>query len=205
MIIVAIVVVIAVAGVGAYAFVLSVPGASGARTSTFTIGTRTSTSLASGTQSYQTYKGTFTYVNPLGPFGINDSSGRPVEWNSTQKASGSFTFSIDPATYVGTGSGQGSITVATHGYCTGTVTVPYTFTIQAAHPPGENFVISFNPPTPSSAMVQLTCQGPTTGFNTANDPVTFLSVYPNGLSIASIPSTSSQAPTAGISYTVTVT
>jgi len=215
-------VVIAVAGVGVYVFVFTATTTGGGgstptvtigntlsvtngHTSTVTIGPPTSTGPTTGTQGYENYKGTFTYANPLGPFGINDSSGKPVEWNSTQTASGSFTFSIDPSTYVGAGSGQGSITVTTQGYCTGTVTVPYTFTIQATHAPGENFIISFNTPTPSNANVQLTCQGPTNGFNTANNPVPFLSVYPNGLSPASIPATSSQVPTAGISYNVTIT
>jgi hypothetical protein len=167
-----------------------------------TLGT-ISTGLQSGAQD-DNYKGTFAYVTPLGPFGINDSSGKPVEWNSTQTASGSFAFSINSATYFGTGSGQGSITVATRGYCTGTVTVPYTFTIQVTHPPDENFEIAFNTPTPSSAMVQLNCRGPTVGFSTANNPVAFLSVYPNGLNLASLPTTASQEPTGGISYTVTI-
>ncbi|HUI24280.1 MAG TPA: hypothetical protein VLY82_07825 [Nitrososphaerales archaeon] len=216
------VVVIAVAGVGVYVFVFtstttgsggstptvtigSSPSVTNSHTSTVTIGPTTPTGPTTGTQGYDNYRGVFTYVTPLGPFGINDSSGKPVEWNSTQTASGSFTFSIDPANYTGTGSGQGSITVTTQGYCTGTVTLPYTFTVQAVHAPGENFIISFNTPTPSDATVQLTCQGSTNGFNTANNPVTFLSVYPNGLSLASIPATSSQVPTAGTSYTVTIT
>lgn len=216
-IVVILVVVVAVAGAGVYVFVLTGPSTGSSTTPTVTIGNASSVtnghtstvtvgpSTSTGTQGYENYKGTFVYANPLGPFGINDSSGKPVEWNSTLSASGSFTFSINPATYIGSGSGQGSITVATHGYCTGTATVQYTFSITVAHPPGENMIISFNTPAPSSVMVQLTCQGPTTGFNTANNPVTFLSVYPNGLSLASVPSTSSQTPTGGISYTVTVT
>lgn len=218
---VVLVVVVAVAGIGVYVFVFTGPSTGGGSTSTVTvgnlssvpsghtttvtIGSTTSTGPTTGTQGYENYQGNYTYVTPLGPFGINDSSGGPVEWNSTQTATGSFTFSINPATYIGTGSGQGSITVTTRGYCTGTVTVPYTFTVQATHVPGENFEIAFGTPTPSNATVQLTCQGSTNGFNTANNPVTFLSVYPNLLSPVSIPATSSQAPTGGISYTVTVT
>ena len=218
---VVLVVVLAVAGFGVYVFVFTGATTRGSsaptvtigdtssptdsHTSTVTIGPTTSTNPTTGTRGYENYKGEFTYVTPLGPFGINDSSGKPVECNSTQTATGSFIFSINPATYLGTGNGQGSITVTTRGYCTGTVTVPYTFTIQVGHPPGANYEISFNPPTPSNATVQLTCQGSTNGFNTANNPVTFLSVYPNGLSLASLPATSSQVPTAGISYTVTIT
>jgi len=221
MIAVILVVVMAVAGVGVYVFVFTGPSTgdsstptvtigntsslANSQTSTVTIGSTTSAVPTTATQGYENYRGSYTYVTPLGPFGINDSSGKPVEWNSTQTATGSFTFSINPATYLGTGTGQGSITVTTHGYCTGAVTVPYTFTIQATHPPGENFEISFNTPTPSTVMVQLTCQGSTKGFNTSNNPISFLSVYPNGLSPASIPSASSQVPTGGISYTVTIT
>jgi hypothetical protein len=216
---IAIVLVVALGGL-AYYFVFSPGGPPSSTTSTTTLiispsGTTSesstvrstispSSSTSSSASSNRTYAGTFTYINPLGPFGINDSSGKPVEWNSTQTASGAFTFSIDPTTYIGSGRGQGSITVATRGYCTGSVTVPYTFTITAVHPPGENFEISFNTPSPPSAMVQLVCQGSTVGFNQANNPIVFLSVYPNGWSVASFPATETLPPTTGISYTVTV-
>lgn len=213
MVAVTLVVIVAVAGIGVYLSLFAGPGSGTGSTSTVTVGnlssvTSSRTSTTGGTtsaQGYENYQGSYTYTNPIGPFGVSDSGGGLLEWNSTQTASGSFTFSVDTATYVGTGSGRGNITVATRGYCTGTVTVPYTFTIQVAHPPGENFIISFNPPTPSNATVQLTCQGSTSGFNTANNPVTFLSVYPNGLSVASIPATSFQPPSAGISYSVNIT
>ena len=189
---------------GAYVLVSAPKGASASTTTTLTFGHST-TSSQSGIQGGQNYKGSFQYISPLGPSGINDSSGKPIQWNSTQSASGSFVFSIDPSTYQGTGTGQGSITVTTRGYCTGTVIIPYTFTIQVVHAPGENFIISFNTPTPSTAMVQLTCQGSTVGFYTANNPVPFLSVYPNGLSEPALPATASQQPTGGISYTVAIT
>ena len=95
--------------------------------------------------------------------------------------------------------------MTTIGYCTGTTTLPYTFAIQAAHIPNlTNFTIVFNPPTPSTVSVQLSCQGSTKGFNTANNPVTFLSVYPNGEQFTSIPATDSKVLTGGTSYTVTV-
>ena len=211
---VAVVFVIVIAGVGTYVFVFA-PGA--ARTSSTTIlvntsHTSTGTTFSSTASTAKTsssgnptYYGTFTYITPLGPFGINDSTGKPVQWNSTQAVSGNFTFSIDPSTYMGQGTGQGSITVATRGYCTGSQTVSYTFTISAFHLPGEDYLITFNTPTPGSVTVNLTCQGSTVGFNAANNPVGFLSVYPNELSPASLPSTSSQEPTAGISYSVTIT
>ena len=204
-IVVVVVVVIVVAGVGTYLLVINVPNTSGAKASTtLTIGTTISIAPTSSAQGYQYYQGTFAYTVPLGPSGINDSSGKPVIWNSTQTASGSFTFSINPSIYSGSGSGEGSITVTTRGYCTGTMTVQYTFTITAAHPPGENFTIGFSTPTPSSVMVQLTCQGPTTGFNQSNNPVMFLSEYPGLVSAASFPITVSQPLTDGISSSVTV-
>ena len=211
-----IVVVIVVAGVGTYILVLAPAGSTASTTSSVTIsigttthkstpgGATTSTFSQSSVQGSENYKGTYSYINPLGPSGINDSSGKPVQWNSTMTASGSFTFSVDPSTYIGSGTGQGSITVNTRGYCVGTVTFQYTFNITVAHPPGENYIISFNLPTPSTAMVQLSCQGSTNGFYTANNPVPFLSVYPNGLSEAALPATVTQPPTAGISYTITI-
>jgi hypothetical protein len=150
------------------------------------------------------FKGDFTYVTPIGPSGINDSSGKPIQWNSTQTASGTFAFSINPTTYIGTGSGEGNITVDTRGYCIGTTTVHYTFTINAVHAPGEFYEISFNTPSPPTVKVQLNCQGSTAGFFTANNPVTYLSVYPNGVSPTSIPATFSQALAGGTSYTVNI-
>ena len=213
--VVVLVVVIAVAAV-AYVFVFANPSSPGAKTttSTLSIGTArsdlptTSVTIGSsttGSQSYDDFSGTYTYTAPLGPSGINDSTGKPIQWNSTQTATGSFTFSIDPSTYLGSGSGQGSITVATRGYCTGSSTVKYTFGIQAQHIPGSNNVsIGFDLPTPPTVMVQLACQGSTVGFYTANNPVTYLSVYPNGLDLNSFPANVSQALTGGISYTVSI-
>ena len=170
MVAVILVVVVAVARIGGYVFGFTGPSTGGGSTSTVTvgslssvsnghtttvtIGSATSTGLTTGTQAYENYQGSYTYVTPLGPLGINDSSGKPVEWNSTQTVTGTFTFSISPDNYSGTGSGQGSITVATHGYCTGTATVPYTFTIQAFHIPGQNFEIAFNTPNQSKVTEQ---------------------------------------------------
>jgi hypothetical protein len=193
-------IILAVAGLGVYLLVLSPPPPGGTTAST----TRTSSSSTTGGVAGMDYKGNFTYVQPLGPFGINDSSGKPVEWNSTQSASGTFSFTIDPATYIGSGTGHGSIIVTTQGYCTGSTTIPYSFNITAVHPPGSGFEIDFNPPSPPSVMVQLACQGSTNGFDMGNNPIAFLSVYPNGLSPTTIPVTSSQPPTDGISYSVII-
>ena len=215
--VIVVIVVIAAAGV-AYAFVFASPSTPGAKTTTTTstliIGTSSSNlptttvtigSSTTGTQSYEDFSGNYTFTIPLGPSGINDSTGKPIQWNSTQTATGSFTFSINPSTYLGSGSGQGSITVTTRGYCTGSSTVQYTFGIEAQHIPGTNNVsIGFNLPTPPTVMVQLACQGSTAGFNTANNPVSYLSVYPNGLDLNSFPANVSQAPSSGYSYTVSI-
>ena len=163
--------------------------------------TPTSSSTVNGMVNY---RGNFTYVTPLGPSGINDSSGKPVQWNSTQTASGTFTFSINPATSIGRGSGQGTITVATHGYCTGSTTVQYSFTINAVYETGFGFEIGFNNPNPPTVMVQMSCQGSTNGFFTANNSVKYLSVYPNGLNPVTIPYTTSQSPKGGIGFTVNI-
>jgi len=215
LLVVVVVVVIAVAGV-AYVFVFAGAGDTGAKTTTSTliIGTASSSvpsttvtigSSTTGTQSYEDYSGTYTYTIPLGPSGINDSTGKPIQWNSTQTATGSFAFSINPSTYLGSGSGEGSITVTTRGYCTGSSTVKYTFGIQAQHIPGSNNVtVGFDDPTPPTVMVQLACQGSTVGFYTANNPVMYLSVYPNLLDVNSFPVNVSRAPSSGYSYTVSV-
>ena len=153
------------------------------------------------------FAGTFTFVQPLGPSGINDSSGKPVQWNSTQTASGTFTFTVNPSTYIGSGTGQGQITVRTTGYCTGSVTVPYNFTINATHAPGEDYEVGFALSKQSDAniTVPLSCQGSTVGFFTANNPVSYLPVYPNLITFAAAPYGDSQPLTTGISYTITVT
>ena len=210
-----VVVVIAVAGV-AYVFVFAGPSSPGDKTTTSTLVVGTATSSVptttvtvggstTGTESYEDFSGTYTYTVPLGPSGINDSTGKPIQWNSTQTATGSFTFSIDPSTYLGSGSGKGSIVVSTRGYCTGSNTVPYTFVIEAVEIPGtKNVSITFNDPTPSTVMVTLSCLGSTVGFYTANNPVTYLSVYPNGLDLNSFPAKASAVLSGGISYTVSI-
>jgi len=220
LILVVLVVVVVVAGV-AYVLVLSNPGTSGTATttSTLTVGTDTSNApstvttetlggatTSSGSQGYEDFSGTFSFTIPLGPSGINDSTGKPIQWNSTQTASGSFAFSINPSTYLGTGSGQGSITVTTQGYCTGSATVPYTFAIDAQHIPGSaNVSIGFDLPTPANVTVKLTCEGSTAGFYTSNNPVSYLSVYPNGLDLDSFPANVFATPSSGYSYSIHIT
>jgi hypothetical protein len=179
------------------------------QTSTRSLSLTTSTFTSPSTESSQsgilTYKGTFSYVVPLGPSGINDSTGKPVQWNSTQTSSGTFTFSINPQNYSGSGSGRGMITVATKGFCTGSETVSYTFAIEAFHLPGENITVAFENPSVANVTVPLTCQGSTVGFATANNPVPFLSVYPNEVTVDSIPATISQPQTNGLEYSIVIT
>jgi hypothetical protein len=172
---------------------------------TLTTSTSTFPSTSSVVSGILSYKGTFEYVTSIGPSGINDSSGKPVQWNSTQAASGAFAFSINPQNYSGTGTGQGTITVATMGYCTGNETVSYTFAVSAFHLPGENITVAFENPSVSNVTVPLTCQGSTAGFYTANNPVPFLSVYPNEVTVVSVPDTISQPLTGGTEYTITIT
>jgi hypothetical protein len=201
--VVVLVVIVAAAGTVTYYLVVTTHTPSGTETTTHTLATIT-TGSASG-QALESFSGDFHYFIPLGPFGIYTSpSGEVTEWNSTQTAAGSFTFTVDPSTYEGTGTGHGTITVATHGYCAGSSTVQYTFTILATWLPKENLTIAFEDPTPGNVTVSLACQGSTAGFNAVNNPIGFLSVYPDLLTMASTPANDTATLSGGITYSVSV-
>jgi hypothetical protein len=219
--VVIVVVLILLAAVAGVYFLITSRSTGSVSSSTFSTGptstSSSSTSAAEATTSSSTstsstaggvpFSGVFTFIVPLGPSGINDSSGKPVQWNSTQTASGTFSFTVNPATYIGSGTGQGKITVTTTGYCSGSETVPYNFTITATHAPGEEYEVAFELSTQSDAniTVSLSCQGSTAGFYTSNNPVSYIPVYPDLITFAAAPYTDSQPPTEGISYTITVT
>jgi hypothetical protein len=177
-------------------------GTSGGSNSTHASSSGQSSSSVTGTVT--TYHGTYTFTMPEGPYGIGTVNGSTLEYNSTVTATGSFTFSVNSLSYNGTGSGRGNITVATRGYCSGSNTVPYTFTVTGYQLPGENLTAAFNLPTPENVSVALTCHGSTEDFNGVDNPTAFLSVYPNLVEAASVPATISQVLTGGISYTITI-
>jgi hypothetical protein len=164
-----------------------------------------SSSLTSstGTSGIKTYSGNYNYTNPEGPGGERVFSNNTVQtYSSLQFAVGSFTFSINPQNYSGTGSGHGTMIVTTTGFCSGNVTVPYTFTIQATNLPGQNITISFSLPTPANATVPLVCTGPMNGVTQANNPVPFLAEYPGEVTTAIVPVTVYQNLGTRITYYV---
>jgi hypothetical protein len=193
-----ILIIAAVAGVGVYYLTLS-PGTTGP--------TRTTTHGPATTSGFHTYSGNYNFTIPLGPGGERVFSNNTVQsYGSVQLATGSFTFSINPLNYTGTGRGTGTMIVTTIGFCSGKVTVPYTFFVQATHPPGQNISVFFLNPTPGSAFVPLHCTGSTSGVNTAtNNPISFLPEYPGLLTTATMPVTMSRNWGSGTTSYVSIT
>jgi hypothetical protein len=182
LIVLMILIIAAVAGVGVYYLALS-PSTAGP--------SHTTTTVPSG---FHTYSGTYNFTIGLGPGGERVFSNNTVQsYGSVQLASGSFTFSINPLNYTGTGRGSGTMIVTTTGFCSGKVTVPYTFFVQGTHIPGQNISVFFLNPTPGSVFVPLHCTGPMSGVNTAtNNPISFLPEYPGAFTTATMPATMSR-------------
>ena len=153
----------------------------------------------------KTYSGTFNYSIVVGPSGVRSFSNGTIQvYNSTQTASGTFTLFIAPLNGSGSGSGHGTITVATHGFCTGTDTISYSFLVpDATTLLGNNLTVFFSNPEPGNYSVPLTCTGPMSGVSTAtNDPGPFLPEYPGELTIAlsSLPASVIVHPGVGVTY-----
>ncbi len=227
--VVVIVVILLIAGVGIYFLIVGNNSGVSVTTqsshSTVTTSSRTTTSSSKSVVSLRTttayssrsslstssgittYSGTFNFSQPLGPSGERSLSNYTVQtYSSTQVGSGSFTFFISALNQSGTGSGQGTLVVTTTGFCSGTVTVPYTFTIPDATTLLGNLTLFFSLPTPTNFMVPLSCTGPMGGVNTStNNPATFLAVYPNEISVGSVPGNVTQHLSGNISYSYTIT
>ena len=204
-VVIVIVLVIIVASVAAYyvlspkaasTSVVSSTGSSISTTDTSTVATTTSSLTKSASSSTSTgltyYSGSFNYTIPIGPSGVRSlPNGTAQYYNSTQMASGTFTLFIAADNFSGSGTGRGTYTVTTRGFCTGSETFPYTFTIpDATTILGGNITIFFSSPVPSNYSVPLTCTGDMTGVSTAtNNPGPYLPVYPNEITIplASLP------------------
>jgi hypothetical protein len=121
-------------------------------------------------------------------------------------ASGSFTFSINPANYSGSGSGHGTMTVTTTGFCSGRTTFPYTFKIlDATNLLGGNITVFIGDPTPLNFTVPLTCTATANPGSATGNTFPFLSVFPNEISVASVPATVTQHLTGGVAYSYSVT
>ncbi len=203
LIVIIIVIVIVIASVGAYyalssskvASTTSIASSTGSSIST----TKSTSTVVSKTGSSTTtetgltyYSGTFNYSIPVGPSGVRSlPNGSAQYYNSVQTASGSFTFFIAADNFSGSGTGHGTYTITTTGFCTGSQTFPYTFTIPDVTTALQgNVTIFFANPAPANYSVSLTCTGNMAGVSTAtNNPGPYLAVYPNELSIplASLP------------------
>jgi hypothetical protein len=167
-----------------------------------------STTSTTGSSNLKTYSATFNFSLPEGPVGeLTFSNNDTVkEYTSVQVASGSFTFSINPANYTGSGSGQGTMTVTTAGFCSGRTTLSYIFNIpDATNILGGNITVFIGNPTPVNFTVPLTCTATALPGSTNGDTFPFLSVYPNEISFAAAPVTVTQHLAGNISYSYTIT
>jgi hypothetical protein len=213
--------IIMVAGVAVYFFAIVTPSGSPSTsqsTQTSTAGSSTTSTLRTSSTSLTTgssvrtsstgsanvtnYSGSFNYTNPEGPSGERVFSNNTVQtYGSVQYAVGSFTFSINSLNYSGLGSGHGTMTVTTVGFCSGKVTFPYVFSVQATQLPGQNITLGFSGPTPANATVPLSCTGPMAGVSTAtNEPVPFLAEYPGLITTATVPVTIDKNLGYGVTY-----
>ena len=182
----------------------SVSTASRSSSGSSTTGVKSTHSTASQS-GIHTYSGTFNYSIEVGPSGVRTfSNGTLQVYNSTETASGTFTFFIAPLNYSGSGSGHGTITVATHGFCSGSDTISYTLLVtDATTLLGNNLTVFFGDPSPGNYSVPLTCTGPMSGVSTAtNDPGPFLAEYPGEVTIAlsSLPASVIVHPGVGVTY-----
>ncbi|MGH9919534.1 MAG: hypothetical protein ACRD6W_11810 [Nitrososphaerales archaeon] len=213
-VVVALIVVIAVASVAAYFLAsASSPSTSSSKSSAqastaSSSGTRETTTSTTGSSTLKTYGVTFNFSLPEGPFGeLTFSDNDTVKtYNSVQEASGSFTFSINPANYSGSGSGHGTMTVTTAGFCSGQTTFAYTFQIpDATTILGGNITVFIGDPSPANFTVPLTCTATANPGSTNGNTFPFLSVYPNEISIATVPATVTQHLSGNITYSYTIT
>ncbi|MDA4122000.1 MAG: hypothetical protein OK456_02325 [Thaumarchaeota archaeon] len=216
---IALIAVIAVAGVAAYTLIgTGSKSTSGTQSSTQTSTTTqsstttsvssqttltTSTSSKTSSSGLKTYSGSFNYSNPIGPFGeLTFSNNDTVkEYTSVEVASGSFEFSINSSIIdVGNGTGHGTLTVTTTGFCSGKTTVPYTFLIPDVASLGGNITIFFGSPTPGNFTVPLTCTATAPPGSSNGDTFPYLSDYPGEISVPSFPATVNQHLSGNISY-----
>ena len=203
-----VVIIIIVIGVSAYSYVASINSSKTSSSSSSKVVTTTpipsstlslqsasriyatiETSSFSSSLAIATYSGTFNFSLPVGPSGVRSASnGSAQYYNTIQVGSGSFTFFVSASNESGSGSGHGTLVATTSGFCSGRVKVPYTFSIPDASTLLGNLTIFFGTPTPNNITMPLSCTGPMTGVSTAtNNPFTYLSAYPNEITVTSVP------------------
>jgi len=222
MLVIGLIVVLVVAGATAYYFVA---GGSSARQSVTTTasgptiaastssnlvpgsGTSSSRSSSTGSAAISTYSATFNFSVPGGPGGERVFSNDTVQtYNTVQVASGSFTFFVAASNSSGSGIGHGTLVVTTTGFCSGRTTFPYTFKIPDATTILGNLTIFIGDPTPANFTVPLTCTGPMAGVSTATgNPGPYLSVWPNEITVATVPALVTQHLTGNINYYYNIT
>ena len=199
--------IIAVAG-GAYFFAFASPGSSGAKTTSTstTVHTTSAKSVTSTTSMGLTYyTGSFNYSLATGPSGVRSfPNGTAQYYNSTEVGSGTFKFFIAAANYSGSGTGQGTITITTQGFCAGSQTIHYTFLVPDATTILDgNITVFFSGEVPANYTVPLTCTGSMASAYTANNPWPYLPEYPGEFSIplASVPTSEIFHGTPSASFT----
>jgi hypothetical protein len=65
--------------------------------------------------------------------------------------------------------------------------------------------VFFSDPSPSQYMVPLSCTGSVTGVNTStNNPGPFLPVYPNEVTVVTVPASVTENLAGGISYSYNI-
>lgn len=206
-IVLALVVVVVVGGSAFYFIALNGPGTPSTTTHTSKSSNTTVTSTTAGLAGYKTYSGTYSYFLPIGPSGDRLGDNNTLQaYNSTQVASGTFTFFINPANYSGNGVGHGTFTITTSGFCSGSTSFQYSFKIFASTILHGNLTVGFQTPIPGNYQVALSCTGSLDGVNTAtNNPGPFLSVYPNLVSVNAAPVNVQQTLSGGIVYQYSIT
>jgi hypothetical protein len=154
---VAIIILLAVAGVGGY-YVLkgSIPSSLGGGSQS--ISSSGSTSISQTTTGSENASG-LEYFSGIFQW---SSSSNMSGLDSVERASGNFSVTINLSNDTGQGSGLGQAMTEWSGQCTGQNSSSYTFTISAglvSTATGMNLSIFFGPATPSGSTLFRTCQG----------------------------------------------
>ncbi len=199
--------VVVVGGVGVYYFVTinSQGSIDSTQTSiTSSIPGTSSSSLSSSTAGGSMFQGTFKWSAPLGPSGARGIGNTYSKYGSGLSASGSFSVTIDPLLHAGTGTGQGSLTEVTTGYCSGTDQVAYTFAVNGGlNTNTGNLTLIFGNASPASSTVHLSCIDASGASYESSGSYDVFSVYPSVADVRPVAGTTSLSP--GDNFTLEIT
>jgi hypothetical protein len=175
---VAIIVLLAVAGVGGY-YVLkgfipsSLGGGSQSMSSSGSTSTSQTTTGSGNTNGLEDFSGIFQWSSSSNMSGLD----------LVERASGNFSVTIDLSNDTGQGIGLGQTTIEWSGQCTGQNSSGYNFTVSAVLLPtatGTNLSISFGPANPAGSTLLRTCQG----YPSSSESWSWVAVgAPSGISI----------------------